>query len=260
VPERSEYAPGTPNWIDLAAPDPDEAKSFYGELFGWESEQAPGDPEETGDYRFFKLGGKVVAGYGAPSEDEPPSWRAYVSVGDADETASKAKDAGGEVLLDPMDVMGAGRMSTLRDCEGAVVCAWQPERTAGVQLVNEPGAFCWSELQTRDLDAAKKFYSDVFDWDYEDRDLGETTYTGIRLDGQPIGGMLPMSEEVPDETPPHWLIYFATDDLDGVSEKANEVVIPRQESDAGAFAILQDPGGANFAVIELSEEAKASGQ
>lgn len=260
MPERTEYAPGTPNWIDLAAPDLDEAASFYGDLFGWESQEAPGDPEETGGYRFFLLNGKTVAGYGPPGEDEPPSWRGYVAVADADETAEKAKEAGAEVLLDPMDVMGAGRITVFRDPEEAVICAWKPERTPGVQLVNEPGAFCWSELQTRDAEGAKKFYASVFGWDYEDNDLGETTYTGIRLDGRPIGGMLPMSEQVPEETPPHWLIYFATEDLDGLSEKASEVVIPRTESQAGAFAVLQDPGGANFAVIELSEEAKASGQ
>lgn len=260
MPERTEYAPGTPNWIDLAAPDLDEAAKFYGELFGWESQEAPGDPEETGGYRFFMLDGKVVAGYGPPGEGEPPSWRGYVAVGDADETASKAKEAGGEVVLDPLDVMGAGRMAVFRDTEGAIVCAWQPGTTHGVQVVNEPGAFCWSELQTRDPEAAKKFYSQVFDWDYEERDIGETTYSGIRLDGRPIGGMLPMSEQVPDETPPHWLVYFAAEDLNALSEKASEVVIPRQESPAGAFAVFQDPGGANFAVIELSEEAKATGQ
>jgi predicted enzyme related to lactoylglutathione lyase len=260
VPERTEYAPGTPNWIDLAAPDADEAEQFYGDLFGWESQDAPGDPEETGGYRFFMLNGKIVTGYGPPGPDEPPSWRCYVAVSDADETTAKAKEAGAEVLLEPLDVMGAGRIAVFRDPEGAVMCAWRPEQTPGVQIVNEPGSFCWSELQTRDLDGAKRFYSAIFGWDYEDNDLGETTYTGIRLDGRPIGGMLPMSEQVPDETPPHWLIYFATEDLDGASEKAADVVIPRMESPAGAFAILQDPGGANFAVIELSEEAKATGR
>jgi predicted enzyme related to lactoylglutathione lyase len=259
VPERTEYAPGTPSWIDLAAPDVDEAASFYGDLFGWESLEA-GPAEETGGYRFFTLDGKVVGGFGPPGEGEPPSWRCYVSVADVDETASKVKEAGGEVLLDPLDVMEAGRMATFRDNEGAVICAWQPGQTHGAQVVNEPGAFCWSELQSRDIDAAKSFYSAVFGWDFEDRDLESTTYTGIRLDERPIGGMLPMSEQVPEETPPHWLIYFATEDLDGLSDKAAEVVIPRMDSPAGGFAILQDPGGANFAVIELSEEARASGQ
>jgi predicted enzyme related to lactoylglutathione lyase len=69
-----------------------------------------------------------------------------------------------------------------------------------------------------------------------------------------------MPEQAPDEVPPHWIVYFATEDLDGAAEKASDVVVPRMDSPAGSFSFLRDPGGAVFAVIELSEEAKASGQ
>jgi predicted enzyme related to lactoylglutathione lyase len=193
MPEMSSYPPGTPCWIDLAAPDIDAAKSFYGGLFGWESQEV-GSTEETRGYHFFTLNGKLVAGFGPPGEGEPPSWRSYVAVEDAGETAGKAKEAGGEVLLDSTEVLDVGRMAVFRDTEGAVICAWQPARHHGAELANEPGAFSWAELATRDPDAAKSFYSAVFGWNTVDREMGPITYVELQVDGRAVGGMLPLTE------------------------------------------------------------------
>jgi uncharacterized protein len=262
LPERTEYAPGTPSWLDLAAPDMDSARSFYGGLFGWEAQAAPGPPEETRGYEFFTLNGKAVAGFGPPGEDEPPSWRSYVSVTDAGETAAKVKDAGGEVLLEPMDVMEAGRMAVFRDKEGAVICAWQPGQHKGAQIVNEAGAFAWTELATRDPEAAKSFYTEVFGWETVDREMGETAYVQLQADGRPVGGMLPLPDDAPDDIPPHWLAYFAVEDFDSAVEKAEElggeVAAPEADTPAGRFAVLRDPSGAGFAVIQPSSEAQES--
>ena len=262
MPERTEYAPGTPSWVDLAAPDLDKAKEFYGGLFGWEAQEA-GPSEETGGYGFFMLNGRQACGFGPPGEGEPPSWRSYVSVNDADEIAAKVKDAGGDVVLDPVDVMDAGRVATFKDKEGAVICAWQPGSNKGAQIVNEPGAFAWSELATRDPDAAKSFYTSVFGWDTEDLEMGETAYIQLQIDGRPVGGMLPLTEEAPDEIEPHWLVYFAVDDLEKTLGKADElggeVVAPERETPAGGFAVLRDPNGAGFAVIQPSQQDEGEG-
>jgi uncharacterized protein len=261
MPEMSSYPPGTPCWIDLAAPDIDAAKSFYGGLFGWESQEV-GSTEETRGYHFFTLNGKLVAGFGPPGEGEPPSWRSYVAVEDAGETAGKAKEAGGEVLLHSTEVLDVGRMAVFRDTEGAVICAWQPARHHGAELANEPGAFSWAELATRDPDAAKSFYSSVFGWNTVDREMGPITYVELQVDGRAVGGMLPLTEGAPEEIPPHWLVYFAVDDFDGAMEKAGElgggVVAPKRDTPAGSFGVLRDPNGAGFAAIELSERARAA--
>jgi predicted enzyme related to lactoylglutathione lyase len=264
VPERTEYAPGTPCWLDLAAPDMDEAKSFYGGLFGWEAQTAPGPEEETRGYSFFTLNGKTVAGFGPPGPDEPPSWRTYVSVADADETAGKVKDAGGEVLFDPLDVMEVGRMAVFRDTEGAVICAWQANQFAGAQVVNEPGALSWNELATRDLDAAKSFYSAVFGWEAAEQDMGDIPYVMLQVDDHPVGGMLPLTDDAPDEVSPHWLAYFVVEAFDDAVEKARElggeVKGPESDTPAGKIGILSDPAGAGFAVIELSDQSQEDEQ
>ena len=111
--ERTEYAPGTPAWVDIGT-DVEGAKQFYAGLFGWGSQDA-GPPDETGGYGFFTKGGKLVAGYGPQQNPGPPAWTTYVSVTDADKTAKRARDAGGTVVLEPMQVMDAGRMGVLRD-------------------------------------------------------------------------------------------------------------------------------------------------
>src|SRR4051795_4531548 len=109
--ERASYEPGTPSWVDLATPDPADAKRFYGELFGWEAEDA-GPPEETGGYAMFKLRGKLVAGIGPlMDENQPAGWSTYGPPDDADAAVARATEAGGQAIVEPMDVMDAGRMA-----------------------------------------------------------------------------------------------------------------------------------------------------
>src|SRR4051794_28037731 len=71
MPEVSEYAPGTPSWVDLASPDPDASARFYGGLFGWDAPEG-GPVEETGGYRMFRREGKNVGGAGPTAAAGPP--------------------------------------------------------------------------------------------------------------------------------------------------------------------------------------------
>jgi predicted enzyme related to lactoylglutathione lyase len=148
MPEKTEYAPGTPSWVDIGT-DVEPAKAFYSSLFKWDCQDA-GPPEETGGYGFFLRNGKMVAGYGPQQNPGPPFWSTYVSVSDADATAKEAEAAGGTVVMAPMDVMDAGRMAVFQDPQGAFISAWQPSGHKGAQLVNEPGTLCWNELNSRD--------------------------------------------------------------------------------------------------------------
>jgi uncharacterized protein len=261
--ERTSYEPGTPCWIDLGTPDQDAAAAFYGSLFGWsvvEDENA----EQTGGYRVATLRDKAIGGVMKLMEEgQPPAWSTYICVADADETAAKAREAGGNVVVEPMTVLDYGRMAFLADPTGAMIGIWQPGRNKGAGLVNEPGALSWNELNTRDLGAARDFYGTVFAWTFEDKDMGEAgSYTTINLNGNPVGGILDMTERgVPEQVPAHWQIYFAVEDTDATIEKAKagggSVMVEPIEIPAGRFAILTDPHGASFAVVALSEETKA---
>ena len=163
MPERAEYAPGTPSWVDIGT-DVEAAKQFYGGLFGWGGRDA-GPAEETGGYGFFVKGEKLVAGYGPQQSPGPPNWTTYVSVDDADDITKKVEAAGGTVVVAPMQVMTAGRMAVFQDAQGAFISAWEPGGHKGAEVVNESGAMSWNELNTRDVEGSKAFYREVFGWE-----------------------------------------------------------------------------------------------
>jgi predicted enzyme related to lactoylglutathione lyase len=253
MPDRSEYKPGTPCWIDIGT-DVDAAKTFYGGLFGWTAQDA-GPVEETGGYGFFLKDGKMVAGYG-PQQQPVVFWTTYVAVSDIDETTQRAEKAGGNVILPPMEVMAAGKMAVYQDPTGAFISAWQPGEHKGAQLVNEPGSWSWNELNTRDLERSKSFYSEVFGWDPVTQGEGANSYTEWKLDGESVAGMMEMPPMVPADVPPHWLVYFAVDDADAAVAKIQElggsVFVPPMDVQPGRLSVVADPQGAAFAVIKLS--------
>ena len=254
MPERSEYASGTPCWIDIGT-DVEPATAFYGELFGWETRDA-GPPEETGGYGFFLKDGRLVAGYGPQQSPGPPHWATYVCVADADETAARIAEAAGSAFMEPTDIMGAGRLGVFADPEGAVFSIWQPGDHRGSQLMGEPGSFCWNELNTRDVAGALQFYGSVFGWTSEAREMPGGNYTELRADGRPVAGLLDMTGRVPDEVPPHWLVYFAVDDCDAAVAKVEQLgggrIVGPFDIPPGRFALAHDPQGAHFALIRLA--------
>src|SRR5271167_3031060 len=120
--KRNSYVQGTPNWVDLQTPDQDAAKSFYGELFGWHYDDQP-MPQGPVYSMAVKDGGVVAAIAPQPpamiAAGAPPMWNTYIAVDDVDAATKRAEAAGGSVLMQPFDVMDAGRMSFVADPTGA---------------------------------------------------------------------------------------------------------------------------------------------
>ena len=256
--ERTSYTPGTPNWVDLGTPDQDAAAEFYGPLFGWTFDEGE-NPEATGGYRSAMLRDQPVGGVmKLMQEGQPPAWSTYVSVEDADATMAAVNANGGTTIVEPMDVLEIGRMAFFSDPTGAVCGIWQPRSFVGAGRVNEPGAFAWNELGTRDPEAAKAFYGAVFGWSTVEHDMGEMgTYTEWKLGEDPVGGMMDISGRMPDAVPAHWLVYFAVEDTDAAVEQVKgsggEVRFGPIDIPAGRFAVIADPLGAVFAVIQQPE-------
>jgi uncharacterized protein len=261
MPEFSDYAPGTPSWVDLGSPDVEASARFYGELLGWEAVEA-GPPEATGGYQMFLMGGKQVAGLGPlQQEGQPPAWTTYLATAGAEDTAHKATAAGGRVFVGPFEVLDSGRMAIIADPTGAVFGVWEAGSHHGAQLANEPGSLCWNELATRDMEAARRFYGEVFGWEGVTRDYAGSPYTEWQLDGRTVAGGREMGPEFPPDVPPYWGVCFAVSDCDDAVARAQSlgasVSMAPTTIPAGRFAVLVDPQGAAFSIIDM--EAGSSG-
>jgi predicted enzyme related to lactoylglutathione lyase len=248
--ERTSYEPGTPSWVDLSTADPAAAKEFYGGLFGWEATDA-GPVEETGGYAMFTLRGKMVAGVGPLMDpNQPQVWSTYISTDDVDAAAERARAAGAQAIVEPMDVMDAGRMAMVMHPAGGLVGFWQPGRHTGAELVNEPGSLTWNQLHTRDKDGAAAFYGAVFGWT-----VGDFGGMGVwNLGENGIGGIMDMPPGTPDEVPAFWMTIFSVADADESVARASElggtvVSEPTDLEGIGRFALLTDPQGVYFGVI-----------
>ena len=282
MPERYGYIPGVPCWVDTTQPDPEASLPFYSGLFGWEFESMMPEGSE-GKYFVGRIRGGDVAAVGSIPEGAPPLavWNTYIWADNVDETAAKARNAGGAVAVEPFDVMDSGRMAVLIDPEGAAFCVWQAKNHKGSQVVNEHGSLNFNGLATRDPEGAKSFYGTVFGWKtlalpgalmwtlpgYGDH-LEESS-PGLREQmsqmGAPEGfidvvaAVSPIADDEPD-MPAHWSVTFAVDDADATAAKARElggaVLAGPFDAPWTRMAVIKDPQGATFIASQFVPDNK----
>jgi predicted enzyme related to lactoylglutathione lyase len=283
MPERDGYIPGVPCWVDTSQPDPEAAVPFYTDLFGWEFEDVmpPGSP---GKYFVARIRGGDVAAVGSQPEEAPPMamWNTYVWVESADDTATRVREAGGNVMMEPFDVMNAGRMAVFTDPEGAMFCVWQAKDHKGAKIVNEHGSLNFNGLNTRDSEAAKPFYRSVFGWevlglpggaemwtmpgygDYLERDNPDLRKQVAEAGGPAgfedvVAAINPIPDDQPD-VPAHWSVTFGVDDADAIAAKATElggkVLVPPFDAPWVRMTVLADPQGATFIASKFVPENK----
>ena len=157
-----------------------------------------------------RLGGKAVGALYERSADQPgpPAWLSYVTVEDADATASRSGELGA-TDLGAVRRHGGRTMAVLQDPTGAVFAIWQPGQSIGAELVNDPGAITMNQLNTGDPEAASGFYSELFGWRFDqlpeaqaaDTDVAGQQYWGIFNGGRLNGGMMPLSQAGPGAPP-----------------------------------------------------------
>lgn len=247
---------GAPSWVDLSTPDVDASIDFYRELLGWEFET---QTTEMGEYHVASVGGRQVCGLMAQSAemgDVPSSWTVFIDVADIDEAVRAFVDAGGRILQPPFPIPGGAKVSVATDPVGAMFALISggpaPERS---WLSRRPGAACWVETLSRDVAASRRFYESVFGW-VASTDEVDHPYTTFMLDGMPIAGLLEMPAQVPDEAPSHWAVYFAVADCERTERLAEDlggsVLVPATPVEVGRFAVLADPLGAAFDVMDFA--------
>ena len=278
---RDGYISGVPCWVDTSQSDPQAAVEFYGGLFGWEFEDVmpPGSP---GSYFIARIRGADVAAVSSAPEvgRDTAAWNTYVWVEDADETTSKVTEAGGTTVVEPFDVMEAGRIGVFADPEGAAFCVWQAKQHKGAQIVNEPGTLNFNGLSTRDAEAAKSFYGAVFGWktlamgggfemwtlpgyadhlELSDPGLRERIgEMGVPVEfADVVASINPISAEEVD-VPAHWNVTFAVEDADATAQRATElggtVVVAPFDAPWVRTTVIADQAGATFIASKFEPE------
>ena len=242
---------GTPCWVDIGVSDMEAAKAFYSALFGWDY---TGGAPEFGGYLSATLGGRLAGGMGPQMDpDDPQRWTTYFATDDAAATAGRIPEAGGRVVVEPMQVGPMGTMVIALDPQGNPFGLWQSGLNTGVQIHNEPGALAWNEAMVDDTAGAKEFYAAVFGFTFDQLDAetaGDMDYATFSTGGDPLGGLSASDPSMPKG----WLVCFAVASTDEtvalVEARGGTVTMPPEDTPFGRFAILEDPWGAAFEVLQ----------
>jgi predicted enzyme related to lactoylglutathione lyase len=274
------YPQGVPSWIDTEQPDLRAAQEFYGGLFGWtfETVTPPGAPA----YVIARLDGREAAGLAQGDPDavgatSVAAWNTYVAVDDAGAVVERVRAAGGRVVSEPQDAGDSGRSAACLDPSGAGFRLWQARRRPGVQSVNVPGAWNFSDLHTGDRASAVAFYSAVFGWVFDD--VGSATMVRVPGYGDHLeatvdpdirarqaGALVPpgfadavgwLGDAEPGSSS-HWHVSFTVAERDATvatAEKLGAGVLDVQDTQWTRTALIRDPQGAQFTASQFTPPA-----
>jgi predicted enzyme related to lactoylglutathione lyase len=245
-------------WYEDLARDPKAAIDFYTDVVGWKTQPFEGNE----DYTMWvgsqgPLGGVMRLPEEAAKEGTQPHWVAHVEAPDVDATVALVKKLGGKILKEPTDIPTVGRFAVVGDPQGAHLSIFTPSTPMTLHDPSKAGEFCWNELLTSDSVAAFNFYSQLFGWKIlQEMDMGPMgIYHVFGIGDKQMGGMMTMPKGSP--TPPMWIYYTETSDLDAALARAKKrgakvMNGPMDVPGGGRIAQLTDPQGAAFALHEAA--------
>lgn len=273
------HAHGVPNWIDLHTTRVDESRLFYEALLGWSfrnrftltavperderdaiGEDDVADPTSAPTTVVALLEDRPVAELverGETFDDMAllANWSPYVHVDDMAAALRLVEPNGGLVIIPPARRADAAIVATILDPNDALLCLWQPLESSGSGVLHCPGALTWIELETPDMDKAKKFYGELFGWDAGELSMGDhynidDTYTVFTRAGERVAGAV---HTALSGIPASWCPSFAVSDVDmsTVVSARNGGVLMAEPIDipVGRQAVIVDPAGAAFSIL-----------
>jgi len=209
--------------------------------------QKPGDAEEhdvSGVYR------EVV-----PNEKLVFTW-AWVSTPERESLVTLTFKADGDgTLMTLHHEHFFDEAARDRHNEGWTGCVLKLETFLHTEGGIAHGKFVWNELNTHDVEGAKRFLGATLGWTFEALPMPDFTYWAIKRGDERIGGLFDMNAEARCKgAPEHWLSYIAVDDVDAryktaLITGAREIRPPADVPGVGRIAILEQPGGAKVALI-----------
>jgi uncharacterized protein len=243
-------------WYELSTNNKEAAAAFYSEVVGWTVQHS----DQPGmDYSMWQAAGSTIGGMmpimpQAAEMGMRPTWLAYISVADVDQSIASITGKGGRLLFGPIDMPGVGRFATVTDPQGAAFYVMTPampgESTCFAH--GTPGHIGWNELYARDRETAFAFYAQECGWEKSDAiDMGAMgIYQLFKTGDVVLGGM--MTNTNPPQ--PMWCFYFNVPDINAAKarvEAGGGTVLNGPMQVPGGQFVLQalDPEGAAFGLV-----------
>jgi predicted enzyme related to lactoylglutathione lyase len=253
---KPEHLPGKIIWADLVTPNLTGAEAFYTGLFGWVMHDIH---VGNTDYAVASVEGRPIAGLVQrtipPGEQQQSHWLTFLAVQNADAAVRTAAKDGAKILSKPTTYGQRGRQAVLAGPDGAVFAVLASTSGDPGDFLAAPGEWIWSTLLTQDPDGAAKFYQSVFG--YAAFDLpSDDGLQHVILSSQDYARAGVNS--LPKDTyhrHAHWLNFVRVDDAAATSAKAvalggKILVASRLDRHGGHIALLADPSGAPFGIME----------
>jgi predicted enzyme related to lactoylglutathione lyase len=258
-PASQEHHVGKNIFVELITPNLAAAKQFYGGLFGWTFRDIKADGIE---YAEAFLDGRPVAGLiqkKLPAgEHRKPSWLSFFAVRDVDAAKKIALQNAAKVLFEPHSIPDRGREAIFSDPQGAVFAVLASSTGDPSDVLAGPGEWIWSSLITSDPDAAAAFYQKLFDYDVFELPASEgAQHLLLSTDNYARASVNTLSAKRPNAHP-HWINYVHVEDAVKMAEKVvalggRVLVEPRIDRHGGKVAVVADPLGAPFGLLEWTD-------
>ena len=191
----------------------------------------------------------------AAGERRQSSWLTFISVRDVDAAKTLAVARGAKVLLEPHTIPNRGREAVFSDPQGAVFAVLASSTGDPPDEMADPGEWIWSSLSTTDPDANAGFYQTLFDYEVFDLPADQgTRHLMLSSDNYARASANTLPAGRPNARP-HWLNYIHVEDVAASSAKVvslggRVLVEPRLDRHGGKVAIVADPLGAPFGLLE----------
>jgi predicted enzyme related to lactoylglutathione lyase len=258
-PANTEHHVGKVIWADLATPDFAGAKRFYSGLFGWTFRDI--HLGKT-DYAVASLDGRPVGGLlhrlVPPGEQRRPAWLAFFAVRDVDAAKRTALEHGAKVVSEPRSYPQRGRQAVFADPEGAAFAVLASGSGDPPDFLAAPGEWIWSSLLAQDPDTDAAFYQAVFGYDVFDVPSDDALeHVILSTDDYARASVNPFPKDS-SRRHPHWLNFVRVVDAVDVAAKAvalggRVLVEPHIDRHGGKVAVIADPTGATFGLMEWSD-------
>lgn len=249
---------GMPCWIELITTNLDRAREFYANLFDWEYE-THSDPV-SGEHVIALREGFPVASLRAASGDQS-QWRIYLAAADCAEKVAEAESHGAVQTVPLNTVPKIGRKAVLVGPSDAEFGLLEPEESWQFD-VGLPGTLMWAELVTIKAQTADTFFQELFGYTAEQFGTEHRSdYSVWYLGEESVLARVSMIRDfITETTHPHWLLYLGVDAEIGTDElvrtaiaNGGRVRVDPYDSSIGRMAVLRDPTGARFAVIDQTQ-------